>query len=126
MGICTDIATWLQRKLAAQDVTSGPPQIGGIRAAGVLLWMYLVLLSDFRCSQDLTQTAWALAKFGSNDQKLLGQIAKQAQAKIGEFLPPQLAELGWAYSKLGCLHGELLGVLSSQVACRLPGHQMQD
>lgn len=68
-----------------------------------------------RCWQDLTQTAWALAKFASKDLKLLSQIAEEAQRKMGGFAPQHLSELAWAYSKLGRLDEGLLHQLSTQV-----------
>lgn len=97
----------------------------GTRVAWLNLMAPQVLakLSGFE-PQDLTQTAWALAKFGSVDQLLLQSISQESVRKMKGFAPPQLAELAWSYSKLGHLKGQLLESLSAQAGAMLEGFKL--
>ena len=52
-------------------------------------------------SQDFTNTAWAFAKNGQQDEQLFNALARMVEQRLDEFDAQFLTTTAWAFAKVG-------------------------
>merc|ERR1712083_252403 len=68
--------------------------------------------------QDLSNIAWAFAKFQYRDMPLLSAISSASIPQIREFCPRGILNTLWSYAERGCDDGPLFNALSAAALAR--------
>mmetsp|Transcript_16551 Transcript_16551/g.58788 ORF Transcript_16551/g.58788 Transcript_16551/m.58788 type:complete len:443 (-) Transcript_16551:21-1349(-) len=77
-------------------------------------------------AQELSNTAWAFAKWGFDAPNLHAAIAEEAPKKIADFKAQELANIAWAYSRAGVEAPRLYAAASSEAMLKMDHFNSQD
>ncbi|KAH9260298.1 hypothetical protein BASA81_001468 [Batrachochytrium salamandrivorans] len=75
-------------------------------------------IDRFTQPQDLSNLAWAFARFNHQSPLLFAKLATRAKLHLPEFKPQELSNLVWALAKLGVCDCELMQAVSHQLTDR--------